>query len=398
MPFDVAQVLAGLTLFSCVVYISFSLLFAIGTRRIVRVGAAPSAANNAGDLPGVSILKPCAGDDDDLESCLRSFCALRYPSFEILCGVRDDGDPALDVLERIRIAHPEVQFRVIRTNQGRCVNPKVAQLDVLERAARFDTLWISDSNTLVHPDTLTSMVRELSAPGVGLVVSPVVGTSERTLGAALDNLHLSAFVTSGSFAILAITGRFMAPGKSALVRRRSLEAIGGFTDLGRYCAEDFLMAERLRSRGEAVVYGSHVVANVNTASDVSKFCRRHFRWLQLNWLLVGATVLEPFIFPMLFASLWLAIAPSWHAFEAMLTMTLLQSVGDLWAMARLRGGTLRARHLAAVLMRPYLFAALWAASPFVRKIVWRGNVRWLTEQTRLLEERPSGFAWMPRTR
>ena len=389
MAHDVPLLFAALTALSVSLSILCAALFAFAARHAITTDSPAALEHIPSDLPGVSILKPCAGADDDLERCLASFCALRHPRFEILCGIRDDNDPALAVLERVRAAHPHIAFRIVRTAAGISVNPKVAQLEILERAARYDLVWISDSNTRVHPDTLASMTLDLAAPGVGMVLSPVAGDGECTLGAALDNLHISSFITFATYAVNMLSGRIVAPGKSTLLRKRSLRAMGGFAELGNYCAEDYVMIERLLANGEQVVIGRHLVTNVNVAGDVTKFYRRHFRWAQMHWLLEWGTALEVLLFPTLFAFAWLCVDPSRATLSVFAFTLALQAAIDSFALARLRGRALSLRHLHALAIRPFVFVWLWARAPFARKVVWRGNVRWLGHETRLLEARPS---------
>src|SRR6188508_1290039 len=50
--------------------------------------------------PRVSILKPLAGIDDELEENLASFSDLDYPDYEILIGVASTDDPAFGVARR----------------------------------------------------------------------------------------------------------------------------------------------------------------------------------------------------------------------------------------------------------------------------------------------------------
>src|SRR3954462_13603953 len=59
----------------------------------------------------VSILKPLAGLDLDLESNLRTFFEQDYPSFEILLAVQAQSDPAASVVARLQREYPGVPSR-----------------------------------------------------------------------------------------------------------------------------------------------------------------------------------------------------------------------------------------------------------------------------------------------
>ena len=50
----------------------------------------------------ISILKPLAGLDLDLESNLRTFFEQDYPSFEILFALKHSNDPAAAVVEKLQ--------------------------------------------------------------------------------------------------------------------------------------------------------------------------------------------------------------------------------------------------------------------------------------------------------
>src|ERR1700758_3027118 len=52
--------------------------------------------------PALSILKPLAGLDLDLESNLQTFFEQDYPSFEILFALRHGDDPAAEVVRRLQ--------------------------------------------------------------------------------------------------------------------------------------------------------------------------------------------------------------------------------------------------------------------------------------------------------
>lgn len=196
------QLAVGLTLTSLTLYGTMMLLFARGMW--ARRRRSPASVDRA---PRVTLFKPLAGRDDDLEANLESFAGVDYPSFEVLLGVASPDDPAFLVARRFVARHPKLDARVVVTDPEAAINPKVAQLVGLERAATGEVYVISDSNVRVRPGYLWSLVAELADPEVGVVTSLFAGTGERTLGAALENLQLCCHAAPGLLAMVAVSKR-----------------------------------------------------------------------------------------------------------------------------------------------------------------------------------------------
>lgn len=93
----------------------------------------------------VSVLKPLKGAEPELYDNLASFCRQDAPDFEILLGVRDPRDPAVDIVRRLQRQWPNRSLRlVVAPDLG--ANPKVAILNELCKRARHDLLVVSDSD------------------------------------------------------------------------------------------------------------------------------------------------------------------------------------------------------------------------------------------------------------
>ena len=211
----------------------------------------PAAVHRA---PRVTILKPLAGLDDDLEDNLESFAWIDYPSFEILFGIASLSDPAHPEVRSFIVRHPKIDARIVVTDPDAAINPKVAQLIGLNRVATGEIYVISDSNVRVAPTYLWSLVGELSDEHVGMVTSLFAGTGERTLGAALENLQLCASTIPGYVAMNAVSPRPLTVGKSMAIRRRDLARLGGFSPVGDVLAEDHALgrgSRRIEWRGHA---------------------------------------------------------------------------------------------------------------------------------------------------
>ncbi|HKV82662.1 MAG TPA: hypothetical protein VJP02_31220, partial [Candidatus Sulfotelmatobacter sp.] len=65
----------------------------------------------------ISILKPLAGLDLDLEPNLRTFFEQDYPSFEILFAVRSESDPATQVVSRLQREYSKIPSQLVITGE-----------------------------------------------------------------------------------------------------------------------------------------------------------------------------------------------------------------------------------------------------------------------------------------
>src|SRR5262249_47017189 len=148
------------------------------------------------------------------------------------------------------------------TDPRAAMNPKVAQLIGLERVATGEVLVISDSNVRVAPGYLFDLVSELG-DDIGIVSGVIVGTGERSIGAALENLHLASAIAPGVIAAATLSDKPLTIGKSMAMRRRDLLRIGGFSAVGGVLAEDHVLGRRFREAGFGVAIALSPVENRN---------------------------------------------------------------------------------------------------------------------------------------
>ena len=87
--------------------------------------------------PAVSILRPLAGFDDDTELLLEVAVAALGPTDELVLGVASERDAAYPIAQRVQALHPD-RVRLVLTNPGAAINPKVAQLIGMTAVARRD--------------------------------------------------------------------------------------------------------------------------------------------------------------------------------------------------------------------------------------------------------------------
>jgi ceramide glucosyltransferase len=388
MTINTETILQWMTAVTFALYLWFIFACLVQLRRGRRYDSPHESQMPVGEWPSVTILKPCAGSDDDLESCLESYFTVRYPNTQLLFGVRSESDPALAVIERVRAKYPQMDSAVFVTGEGSHVSPKISQMEFLAHHAKHDYWWLSDSNTKVHPDTLWDMMAKLRVPGSGLVASPVVGDGERTMGSALENLQQNCYVVLTTYALKFSLARVAVPGKSMLVTKEALLKVGGWNEIGQYFADDEVLIQSMMAHGYKTHLGTLAVQNVNCSGDVKKFYHRHLRWSQIRWRVVPhGTVMELlFMAPIHTTLLYFLLLPSLQTAGLFALGVLTQCGLDYLVAYAVRGRGIEPRYWGVVLLRPYINVLLVIRGLFSGHVAWRGNDLWMGPRAKILTE------------
>lgn len=291
-------------LFAATVY---SLLTIVAAWRFLSVCRLDSRS----DEP-VSILKPLAGLDLDLESNLRTFFEQDYPAFEILFAVRDAGDPASNVVLRLQQAYPQVSSRLLVTGDPPYPNAKVFSLDHMLAAAANDLVVMSDSDIRVTPHFLRTVVAEFQDPGIGVATCPYRAVPGASTWSRLEATGMNTDFWGSALVARMLEGMHFAVGPTIVARRRVLESIGGFNRLKDYLAEDFVMGKFAAEAGHGVILSSYVVEHHIGSSTFRQNVGHRLRWARSTRRSrpLGYTG-QLFTMPLPLALLTCVAAPSW---------------------------------------------------------------------------------------
>jgi len=368
------EIIAVLGTFSSVAYYVLC-LWSAADFLSERKSASGNARATRGVLP-VSILKPLKGTDPGMCESLRSQCRQDFPEYEIIFGVSDSADPAVEVVKQLQSEFREHAIRLKVCGENLGANTKVSNLAQMLREARHENIIVSDSDIRVEPDYLQRVVGRLMGPKIGLVTCLYRGVSAPTLGSRLESLGISTDFVPGVLVARQIeSGIRFGLGSTLAFRRRDLAAIGGFEAIADYLADDYELGKRIAGLGLKVELSEVVVETFLPGYSFAEFIRHQLRWAR--------TIREAR------RGGYIGLALTFGLFWSLLA--LLVSCGAAWAWGLL-GVAVCTRLAAAVLvgsicwrdrhtirrlwllpLRDLVAAAVWVGGLAGNTISWRGK-------------------------
>jgi len=362
----------------------------------VRLALAP-VRNQEGDptiYPPISIIKPLKGLEDNLFGNLESFCVQDYPEYELIFSLQDENDPAYKVVRKVKdkFADKPISIVVERCHHG--FNPKVNNLFPAYRYSKYPTILISDSNVTVGPDYLRTIVKPMNNSEVGLVCNLIKGIGGKTIGSIFENLHLNSFILGNMCFLKKYLRIPCVVGKSMLMRKSDLEAIGGLTSVKDVLAEDHFIGEKIRGQKQTVVLSNYLIHNVNEYWNLRKFINRHVRWGKMRWKIGGMKyLLELTINPVFTACLPLLLfGPTEKTLSVLTSVCVIKIIGDFYLGRNLSTPMHPLFYLLSPL-KDLLIGLIWLV-PFVDDtVVWRGNRYRMGKDTRLSLCSERGGEW-----
>ena len=300
-------VLAGILLLIFCGSLVYSLLQMIAALKYLAVKPATLQAAEP-----ISILKPLAGLDLDLESNLRTFFEQDYPAFEILFAVRNESDPAVAVVRRLQLAYPKTPTRLVVTGEPPYPNAKVFSLEQMLAAAANDLVVMSDSDVRVTPTLLRTIAAEFQDQHLGVATCPYRAVPGASFWSRLEATGMNTDFWGSALVARMLEGMQFAVGPTIAARRQVIEAIGGFARVKDYLAEDFVMGKFAAESGHGVILSSYVIEHhIGTASFRENVAHR-LRWARSTRRSRPAGYVgQLFTMPVPIALLACAFSPAW---------------------------------------------------------------------------------------
>jgi ceramide glucosyltransferase len=327
-------------------------------------------------LPPISILKPLKGTDPQMYESFRSHCLQEYSEYEIIFGVSDPDDPAIESVKELQVEFPDRRIHLMVCSQILGANVKVSNLAQMLTQARYDHLIVNDSDIRVEPDYVRRVTAPLADSRVGMVTCLYRGVAGATLGSRLEALGISTDFCPSVLAARQVEGgiRF-GLGSTLAFRRADLEKIGGFASFVDYLADDYELGKRIADLGLKVKLSEVVVETYLPAYGLRSFFAHQLRWARgVRDARAGGYLGFVVTFGLMWALLALAASGAalwaWSALVVSLflrlTVALVVGRGVLQDRQVLRDAWL-------IPLRDVLAVGVWFASLGGHTVTWRGD-------------------------
>lgn len=350
----------------------FYMLCLLSVRSFHRESGKPQPAFT----PPVSILKPLRGVDPQMYESFRSHCVQDYPEYEIIFGVSEADDPAVEAVHQLMREFPRCRIKLTICPEVLGTNRKTSNVVQMLQEAGYDHILINDSDILVTPDYLRRVMVPFARPEVGMVTCPYRGIAANTLGSKLESVGISTDFFAGVLSAWKIEkGLHFALGSTLAMTRTALDAIGGLEPLVDHLADDFELGSRISRIGFEVVLVDLVVETHLPAYSFREFFEHQMRWARSTRDsrrrgYIG--VLLTFGLPWAMISVLLSRGV-WWSWIVLAASALLRAAVALRVAGVVHDRSIT-RHLWLVPLRDLIALWVWFASFAGHQVHWRGNI------------------------
>src|SRR5437868_3496222 len=371
-----SRALLAIGIFGTLTSSAYFVLVLLGAWRIARKRSQLRCASAY--CPPVSVLKPVHGLEPNLEENLESFFRQDFPEFELIFCARQVSDPGLQMAQRLSFKYPGVKVRILTCGEPPWTNAKLFSLEKMWIEAAHDLLVISDSDVRVSPDYLREIIKPFANPKVGMTTCIYRGLPAGGFWTELEAFGYSVEMTSGVVVADMLEGMKFALGPTMVVRRECVEALGGFGFMADYCADDYILGNRVADSGREVVLSHHVIDHMVFHHSFVASMRHQVRWMRSTrfsrpkgHLGTVLTYAMPYGVLGLLAGLASGHAVlGWALFGAAFLNRVVQSITAGYFVA---GDRKALTHAFLYPIRDLLGAFLWIGSYLSAKIDWRGE-------------------------
>lgn len=207
--------------------------------------------NTATTLPEVSVIIPVHNESLRIEGLLRSLAAQDYPRVEIIFVDDRSRDETPDMITAAMKNLPRARMITLKENPG--PNYKQYALARGIEVSSGELLLFTDADCEMSPRWIQAMVKRMSDKKTGVAIGPVL---KRGDGKTFFDLYqcfehgIRYVYLVGATGLGAAGGGF---GNNLILRRASLDAVGGYENIPPSPTEDAALISKIRSCSEYTI-------------------------------------------------------------------------------------------------------------------------------------------------
>ncbi len=374
------QIILFIVAISSIVYYLISLAAAERFFRLPR-------RKGSGTTSPVSVLVPLCGTDPDAYENYASFCRQEHPCFQLIFGVHDPDDPAIQVVRQICRDYPEIEIDLVINANSIGHNLKVGNLHNMLQNARHEQIIIVDSDIRVGPDYLTQILPDLQGDQAGLVTCLYRAKRAPTLASVLEAIGITAEFQAGVLTARLLEGIKFGLGATLATTKCVLSSIGGLPAIADYLGDDFMLGYLIAGKGKEVRLSHYIVETSSEPDHLWSMIRHQVRWSRgiracRPWSYLGLIFTHGTVAALFFAIISGFSRTAWILLIITLVTRLIAGwrIGAHWMQDRI----LR-RYFWLVPIRDLLSFLIWLMSLGGRKVEWRGILFKLVKNGKIVE-------------
>jgi len=326
--------------------------------------------------PRVAVLKPLHGTSNSLAANLVSFLEIAYPRAEFYFGVDNYDDAAAEIPVAIRQRYQFANITLVVGEEPDCSNHKIAKLiKMADRAEKAEMFVLSDADVSVERDYLKRIVGELiSDEKIGIVTCAYRARPGGSFASRLEALYVNTDLLPQVVLADTIEPAHYALGATIAIKRRVLEAAGGFRAVKDKLADDFYLGNFTNRQGYAIKLSDSLVTLTCEERNFAEFWHHQLRWARTYRTVRPVSLATILMHGPFWALMALAVSRGSAAAFAALVLV----IGARLAMsAAIVGRVVKMPEMLADLwlvpIKDLIMTGVWFTSLLSNKVIWAGR-------------------------
>ncbi len=326
--------------------------------------------------PRVAVLKPLHGTSNSLAANLISFLEIAYPRADFYFGVENYEDTAAEVPVALRQRYQHASITLIVGEEPGCSNHKIAKLvKMADRAEKAEVFVLSDADVSVDRDYLKRIVGELNSDDkIGIVTCAYRARPGGSFASRLEALYVNTDFLPQVLVAEMIEPMHYALGATIAIKRRVLEAAGGFRAVKDMLADDFYLGNFTNAQGYEIKLSDSLVTLTCEEKNFAEFWHHQLRWARTYRFVRPISIATIVTHGPFWALVLLAVTRgSAAAFAAVVLVV----AARLTMSAAIVGRVLKMPEMLSELwlvpIKDLIMTGVWFASLLSNKVTWAGR-------------------------